>query len=112
LDRDRLQPDRSTISAITRAAADGIGSFAALSTTEVAMRWVYLIIVIVFVAALVIFGVQNLQTATMSFLGFSVSAPLVVLAVVVYVLGAITGGSLYALLRKSVRESRGNASAR
>jgi hypothetical protein len=43
-----------------------------------------------------------------SFLGFSVSAPLVILAVVVYVLGAITGGSLYALLRKSVRESRGS----
>lgn len=76
------------------------------------MRWVYLIIVIVFVAALVIFGVQNLQTATMSFLGFSVSAPLVVLAVIFYLLGAITGGSLYALLRKSVRESRGGASAR
>jgi lipopolysaccharide assembly protein A len=76
------------------------------------MRWVYLIIVIVFLAALVVFGVQNLQTATVSFLGFSVSAPLVILAVVVYVLGAITGGSLYALLRKSVRESRGAGPAR
>jgi lipopolysaccharide assembly protein A len=95
------------ISAETRAAADEIGSSAARSATGAAMRWVYLIIVIVFVAALVIFGIQNLQTATMSFLGFSVSAPLVVLAVIVYVLGAITGGSLYALLRKSVRESRG-----
>jgi lipopolysaccharide assembly protein A len=48
----------------------------------------------------------------MSFLGFSLSAPLVVLAVVVYVLGAVTGGSLYALLRKSVRESRGGGPAR
>jgi lipopolysaccharide assembly protein A len=76
------------------------------------MRWVYLIIVIVFVAALVVFGVQNLQTATMSFLGFSVSAPLVVLAVVFYVGGAVTGGSLYALLRKSVRESRGGLPVR
>jgi putative membrane protein len=75
------------------------------------MRWVYLIIVIVFVAALVIFGIQNRQIATMSFLGLSVSAPLVVLALVVYVLGAITGGSLYALLRRSVRESRGVGSA-
>lgn len=71
------------------------------------MRWVYLILIIVFVAALIIFGAQNLQTATMSFLGFSVSAPLVVLPVIVYVLGAVTGGSLYALLRKSVRESKG-----
>jgi lipopolysaccharide assembly protein A len=75
------------------------------------MRWVYLIIVIVFLAAIVIFGIQNRETATMSFLGFSVSAPLVIVAIVVYVLGAITGGSLYALLRKSVQESRGRGSA-
>jgi uncharacterized integral membrane protein len=76
------------------------------------MRWVYLIIIIVFVAALVIFGVQNREMATMSFLGFSVRAPLIILAVIFYVLGAITGGSLYALLRKSVRESRGRVPAR
>jgi lipopolysaccharide assembly protein A len=75
------------------------------------MRWVYLIIVIVFLAELVIFGIQNREMATMSFLGFSVSAPLVILAIVVYVVGAITGGSLYALLRKSVQESRGRGSA-
>jgi lipopolysaccharide assembly protein A len=70
------------------------------------MRWVYLIVIIVFVAAIVIFGVQNREMVTTSFLGFSVRAPLAILAVIVYVLGAITGGSLYALLRKSVRESR------
>ncbi len=70
------------------------------------MRWVYLIIVIVFVAAVVIFGIQNREMVTTSFLGFSLRSPLVILVVIVYVLGAITGGSLYALLRKSVRESR------
>jgi hypothetical protein len=42
----------------------------------------------------------------MSFLGFGVRAPLAVMAAVVYVLGAITGGSLYALLRRSVHGSR------
>jgi hypothetical protein len=35
----------------------------------------------------------------MAFLGFSIRAPLAILAVVVYVLGAATGGTLYALLR-------------
>ena len=69
------------------------------------MRWIYLAIVIVFLLAIVIFVVQNRELVTMSFLGFSVRAPLAVMAAVVYVLGAITGGSLYALLRKSVRES-------
>jgi putative membrane protein len=69
------------------------------------MRWIYLAIVIVFVAAIIIFAVQNLAAVTMSFLGFSVRAPLAVMAAVVYVIGAITGGSVFALLRKSVRES-------
>lgn len=70
------------------------------------MRWVYLVIVVVFVAAILIFAFQNLGMVTMSFLGFSVRAPLAVLAAVVYVLGAFTGGSLYGLLRHSLRESK------
>jgi lipopolysaccharide assembly protein A len=70
------------------------------------MRWIYLIIVIVFVAAIIIFCIQNRQVVTMSFLGFGLSAPLAILATITYVLGAITGGSLYAMLRKSVREAR------
>ncbi len=39
----------------------------------------------------------------MAFLGSSVRAPLAVLAVILYVLGAITGGVLHVLLRKLVR---------
>jgi uncharacterized integral membrane protein len=70
------------------------------------MRWVYLTIVVVFVAAILIFGFQNLGVVTMSFLGFSVRAPLAVLAAVIYVLGAFTGGSLFALLRHSLRGSK------
>jgi len=70
------------------------------------MRWVYLTVVILFVAAAVIFVFQNVGVVTMSFLGFGVRAPLAVLAAVAYILGAVTGGSLYALLRKSVQGSR------
>ncbi len=69
------------------------------------MRWIYLAIIVLFVAAIIIFAAQNLAAVTMSFLGFSVRAPLAVMAAVVYVIGAITGGSVFALLRKSVRES-------
>jgi len=47
------------------------------------MRWVYLIIVVVFVAAIVIFGIQNGEMVTISFLGFSVRAPLAILVVIV-----------------------------
>jgi lipopolysaccharide assembly protein A len=75
------------------------------------MRGVYLVIVVVFVAAIVIFAAQNLGLVTMSFLGFSARAPLAVLTAIVYVLGAVTGGSLLALLRKSVQGSRARPAA-
>ena len=58
---------------------------------EVAMRWVYLTVIIVFVAAIVLFAIQNLGLVTMSFLGFSVRAPLAVMAVIVYVLANHNG---------------------
>ena len=53
------------------------------------MRWVYLVITVVLVLAMIVFALQNLDLVTMSFLHFSVSAPLAVLVVVVYVLGAV-----------------------
>jgi len=74
------------------------------------MRWVYLTMVVLFVAATIIFVFQNVETVTMSFLGLSVRAPLAVVAAVAYILGAVTGGSLYALLRKSVQGSRAMSS--
>jgi uncharacterized integral membrane protein len=70
------------------------------------MRWVYLTVVVLFVAATIIFVSQNVEVVTMSFLGLSVRAPLALLAAVAYILGAISGGSLFALLRKSVQGSR------
>ena len=70
------------------------------------MRWVYLAIVIVFVAALIIFVFQNTQSVNIAFLALGVTLPLAVLVFVVYVLGALSGGSLYALLRRSVAGSR------
>jgi uncharacterized integral membrane protein len=69
------------------------------------MRWLYLTLIVLFVLAMIIFAVQNLEQVTMSFLGFRARAPLAVLSAIVYLLGAVTGGSLYALLRRSVKES-------
>jgi putative membrane protein len=74
------------------------------------MRWVHIAIIVLFVAVMVIFIVQNRSLVTMSFLGFSVRAPLAVMAAIVYLVGAATGGSLFALLRKSVRASRAGTS--
>ena len=70
------------------------------------VRWIYLAIVVLIVAATLVFALQNLQIVGVSFLASSLSAPLALLVFVVYVLGAATGGSLYALLRRSVQGSR------
>jgi putative membrane protein len=70
------------------------------------MRWVHLTVVILFAAVTVIFAVQNLQIVTVSFLRLSVQTPLAVLIVVIYVLGTLTGGSLLALLRRSIEGAR------
>ena len=67
------------------------------------MRWFHIAIVVLFAAATLIFLVQNREIVSMDFLGFSVRAPLAVIAASFYLLGAITGGSAYALLRRSVR---------
>jgi lipopolysaccharide assembly protein A len=73
------------------------------------VRWLYLAIVLLFVAALVIFVAQNAQSVSVAFLSFGLTLPLAVLAFIVYILGALTGGSLYALLRRSVAGSRSRA---
>ena len=73
------------------------------------MRWIHMIVIVLFAAAIIVFVVQNRESVTMSFLGFGLHAPLAVLAAIAYLLGAVTGGSLLALLRKSVRGSRAGA---
>jgi len=71
-----------------------------------AVRWIYLATVAVFLAALIIFVSQNTQSVDVSFLSLGVALPLAFLVLVAYVLGALSGGSLYALLRRSVAGSR------
>ena len=70
------------------------------------MRWIYLAFIIVFAVATTVFAVQNLETVIMTFLGVKVRAPLALLTIVVYLLGAATGSSLFAMLRRSYEGSK------
>ena len=70
------------------------------------MRWVYLAVIILFAVATLIFALQNLEIVTMSFLGVNARVPLALLVAIAYLLGAATGGSLFALLRRSYEGSR------
>lgn len=69
------------------------------------MRWVHIVVVALFALATLIFLIQNRELVSMDFLGFSARMPLAVMAAIFYVLGAITGSSAYALLRKSVQSA-------
>ena len=67
------------------------------------MRWLHIAIIVLFALATLIFLIQNREIVSMDFLGFSARMPLAVMAAIFYVLGAFTGGSAYALLRKSMQ---------
>jgi lipopolysaccharide assembly protein A len=69
------------------------------------MRWIYLAVVVLFAIARLTFALQNLDVVTVSFLSFKMRSPLAVLTIIVNVLGALTGGSLLALLRQSYQRS-------
>jgi putative membrane protein len=70
------------------------------------MRWLHLAVIVVFAAATAIFAAQNFEIVTISFLGFNARIPLALLVAIIYLLGAATGGSLFALLRRSYAKSR------
>ena len=70
------------------------------------MRWIHLGIIILFAAATIIFALQNFDIVTMSLLGFNARVPLALVAAIAYLLGAATGSSLFALLRRSYEGSR------
>ena len=70
------------------------------------MRWFHIALVAILALATVIFAVQNLQSVTVSFLSFRLSAPLAVLIAVMYLLGMATGGSLWALIRWALEGSK------
>jgi putative membrane protein len=69
------------------------------------VRWLHLTVVGFFAAVTIIFAVQNLEIVSVDFLSLGVRIPLAFLVVAVYLVGMATGGSVLALLRRSVREA-------
>ncbi len=67
------------------------------------MRFVYIALIVVFTAIVLAFKIQNLDTVTVSFFGANVTMAVSVLILLVYVLGMLTGGFLFNLLRGWVR---------
>ena len=69
------------------------------------MRWLHILLVALFVVGTFVFVIENFEIVTLSFLGFSARTRLGFLVVIFYLLGMVTGGSLFALLRRSIAGS-------
>ena len=67
------------------------------------MRIVYLLILLLALAALVVFTLQNNQTVTLQYLNWSISCPLPLLFAIVYVLGMVSGWTVVGVMRRSLR---------
>lgn len=69
-------------------------------------RYVYIALIVVFTAIVLLFKFQNIETVTVTLLNWSMTLPLSLLLIGVYILGMATGSSLLALLRGWVRGAR------
>jgi lipopolysaccharide assembly protein A len=70
------------------------------------MRWLHSTVIVILIAGTVVFAVQNLQSVTVSFLNLKIAAPLALLVVLVYLLGMVTGGSAWTLIRWAIDGSK------
>jgi uncharacterized integral membrane protein len=67
------------------------------------MRLVYFIILLIVLAAVILFAVQNNETVTLQYLNQSVSCPLPLLIGIVYVLGMLSGWTVVGFLKRSIK---------
>jgi len=75
------------------------------------MRWFHLTVIALFAALTALFAMQNFQIVTVSFLRIGAEVPLAFLIAIIYLLGAATGSSLFALLRRAMVGARRQAFA-
>jgi putative membrane protein len=69
------------------------------------MRFVYSLILLLALAAVVVFAVQNNETVTLQFLDRSITCAMPLLVGVVYLVGMVSGWTVIGLLRHSLRRA-------
>ena len=72
------------------------------------MRYVYIGLIVAFTALVVLFKFQNLETVTVSLFSASMTLSVSTMVMLLYVLGMLTGGCLFALMRGLIRRARQN----
>ena len=66
------------------------------------MRVIHMTCLVLFIGAIAIFCVQNLETITVKYLGWSVTVPLPLLVFLIYLLGMLSGGAVLSFMRRSI----------
>jgi len=67
------------------------------------MRSIQAVILLVFLAAIGVFALQNRDVVTVRFLTWNLSEPVALVTVVVYFLGMLSGWTVVAFVRRSFR---------
>lgn len=63
------------------------------------MKYVYIALIVIVTALVVLFKVQNFDTATITLFNASITLPMWLLTIGIYILGMFTGSALTGLLK-------------
>jgi len=67
------------------------------------MKVFYFLLLLVFIAAVGVFAVQNMEPVTIKYLDKSGSYPMAAIVGIVYVVGMLTGWTIVGIVRRSLR---------
>jgi putative membrane protein len=67
------------------------------------MRFIQAVVFLVFLGAVAFFALQNTQVVTVQFMNWSVSAPVALTILSVYLLGMLSGWTVVAFVGRSIR---------
>jgi uncharacterized integral membrane protein len=70
---------------------------------ESSLRILYTALLILFIGGIVVFCFQNLDTVTVSYLGWTLSVPMPILILVVYLFGMVSGWGVFSFLKRSLK---------
>jgi uncharacterized integral membrane protein len=68
------------------------------------MRLIQAVLFLIFLGALGLFAVQNTDTITVNFWTWKLTGPLALLAIAGYLLGMLSGWTMVAFVRRSLRK--------
>src|SRR5262245_55082454 len=88
----------------TICASDAIAGIAALNLEGTIMRLLCFLFLVLFLAAVGLFAYHNQQDVTLQLFNWTITASEAVIIGVAYLLGMLSGWSVWGMLRRSLRE--------